>query len=456
MNSESAGMALAAPTNAGKSHPLPLNTSADAPNAQRRQMENSMKQHIIYPALLALILAGPTWASEEHDHGHDEKPIHNESHADKHDEHGDEHAEDSHAGHGDDHDDKHGGHGGHDDHEEEGGIELTPAQMAAAGIVVTPLQPQTLHETVRAPGEVMFNAYRASKITPRITAQIVQRHAKLSDHVRRGQPLVTLSSVQMAEAQGDLLVSNREWQRVKKLGRKVVSDKRYAEAQVNRQQAEARVLAYGMSKPQVAALLKADDPARAIGRFDLYASQAGTVTSDDFILGEIIEPGRVLFDISDETSLWVEARLTPVEAHRIHTGTIATVRVDQTTLSGKVVQIHHAIDERTRTQSVRIAIKNPDDRLHPGMFVDVAIEAEERGQALALPLDAVVRSADGDWQVFIEEAPGRFEPKEVEVLRSIGNQVVIDGLAPGTRVVSQGTFFVQSELAKGGFEIHNH
>jgi len=411
-----------------------------------------MKQTILYPALLALILAGPSWASEEHGNDHDEKPAHNESHQEGHDEHG----EDKHDEHGDEHGGDEDEHAGHGDHEEEGGIELTPAQMAAAGIVVTALQPQTLHEAVRAPGEVMFNAYRASKVTPRISAQIVARHAKLSDHVRRGQPLVTLSSVQMAEAQGELLVSNREWQRVKKLGRKVVSEKRYVEAQVASQLAEARVLAYGMSKPQVAALLKANDPARAIGRFDLYASQAGTVTSDDFILGEIVEPGRVLFDITDESSLWVEARLTPVEAHRIHEGAAATVRVGQATLRGKVVQIHHAIDEQTRTQSVRIDIKNPGDRLHPGMFVDVTIEAEERGQALALPLDAVVRSADGDWQIFIEEAPGRFEPKEVKVLRSIGDQVVIDGIKPGTRVVTEGAFFVQSELAKGGFEIHNH
>ncbi len=460
-----------------------------------------MKQSIIYPALLALALAGPGWASEERGHEHHEhkeEPGHNEGHAETHsthaedghaDEHGehsghqDEHAdhegehedhedkhadhddqheahEDDHSGHGDhgdhgDHSD-HGSHGGHGDHEEEGGVELTPAQTAAAGIIVTALQPQTLHEVVRAPGEVMFNTYLASKITPRITAQIIQRHAKLGDHVRRGQPLVTLSSVQMAEAQGELLISNREWQRVKKLGRKVVSAKRYAEAQINRQQAEARVLAYGMSKPQVDTLLKIDDPAQAIGRFDLYAPQDGTVTSDDFILGEIVKPGRVLFDITDESSLWVEARLTPAEAHRIHKGAAATVSAGQTSLRGKVVQIHHAINEQTRTQSLRIAIKNPGDRLHPGMFVDVSIDAESRGQALALPLDAVMRSPDGDWQVFIEEAPGHFEPKEVKVLRSIGNQLVINGIEPGTRVVTEGAFFVQSEIAKGGFEIHNH
>ena len=446
-----------------------------------------MKQHIIYPALLTLILTAPTWASEEHDHGHDEKPAHKENHTDNHaadhdghsgaqghDSHDAEHDEHEEESHGDEHGHGHGEHGAHEDeqgnehggHEkshgdehgghEESGVELTREQMATAGIVVTPLRQQTLYAVISAPGEVMFDAYRASKITPRISAQIVTRHARLSDHVERGQLLVTLSSVAMAEAQGELLISNREWQRVKKLGRKVVSAKRYAETQINRQQAEARVLAYGMSKPQVATLLNTDDPAQAIGRFDLYALQSGTVTSDDFILGELVEPGRVLFDISDESALWVEARLTPEDAHRIDKNTAATVRIGNTTLRGKVVQTHHAIDEITRTQGVRIAIKNPGDRLHPGMFVDVIIDAESQGEALALPLDAVVRSTDGDWQVFVEEEPGRFEPKEVTVLRSIGEQLVINGIAPGTRVVTKGTFFVQSELAKSGFEIHNH
>lgn len=414
-----------------------------------------MKRQILYTTLLTLILSGPVWASEEHGHVHDEMPAHAEDHSDSH---ADEHADD-HDDHGNEHDGGHeeDGHGDeHGGHEEEGGIELSADQMATAGIVVSTLQPQTLHEVVRAPGEVMFDAYRASKITPRISAQIVARHARLSDHVKRGQLLVTLSSVAMAEAQGELLISDREWQRVKQLGRKVVSAKRYAEAQINRQQAEARVQAYGMSEAQIAALLKTNDPAKAIGRFDLFALQSGTITSDDFILGELVEPGRVLFDISDESALWVEARLTPVDAHHIQLGAAATVRIGNTRLRGKVVQIHHAIDETTRTQSVRIGLKNPNDRLHPGMFVDTRIDAESRGEALALPLDAVVRSADGDWQIFIAEEPGRFEPKEVTVLRSVGELLVIEGIPAGTRVVTEGAFFVQSELAKGGFEIHNH
>jgi hypothetical protein len=33
---------------------------------------------------------------------------------------------------------------------------------------------------------------------------------------------------------------------------------------------------------------------------------------------------------------------------------------------------------------------------------------------------------------------------------------VIEGVPAGSRVVTQGAFFIQSELAKSGFDVHNH
>ncbi|HEB83230.1 MAG TPA: efflux RND transporter periplasmic adaptor subunit, partial [Gammaproteobacteria bacterium] len=60
------------------------------------------------------------------------------------------------------------------------------------------------------------------------------------------------------------------------------------------------------------------------------------------------------------------------------------------------------------------------------------------------------------WMIFVEHEPGEFEPKEVELLRTVGDVSVIDGIEEGTRVVTKGAFFVQSELAKSGFEVHNH
>jgi cobalt-zinc-cadmium efflux system membrane fusion protein len=343
----------------------------------------------------------------------------------------------------------------HDEHEE-GGIRLTAEQQSMAGIVVETLQPRDITGELRAPGEIQLNAYATSRVAPRIAAQVVVRHAKLGDSVEQGAPLVTLSSVEMAQAQGDLLVAEREWQRVSKLGKEVVSDQRYTEARIAREQARARVSAFGMTDDEIGQLVATGKAELASGRFQLLAPQAGTVIQDDFIVGELVEPGRVLFEISDESVLWVEARLTPDEAAEVAIDASATVLVGDQPVEGRVSQVHHALDENTRTLGVRIEVPNPGDRLHPGLFVEVRMASGNSVQSLIVPEKAVLRSPDGDWQVFVEHEPGEFEAREVEVLRTTSGQAVITGVAPGTRVVTRGSFFLQSELAKSGFDIHAH
>lgn len=353
-----------------------------------------------------------------------------------------------------------------DDHEDEthesegeqaeGAIEINAAQQAEAGVVTTEIQYQRIAEEILAPGEVIVNAYQSSQVTSRISAQITGRHARLGDSVKQNQPLVTLSSVEMAEAQGNLLISGREWERVRKLGREIVSEQRYVEAQVGYQQAQARVTAFGMTADQVQSLIAQNDVTKTAGAFDLLAPQDGTVISDNFVIGEVIEPGSVLFELTDESIIWVETSLTPEQALSIIAGTPAYVRVDEDWLEGKVVQNHHALNETTRTLGVRIEVPNPEERLHPGLFVDTRIQGNETIEALVLPEDAVLRSPDGDWAVFVEESPNRYKSVEVEIIRIVQGLAMIEGITVGTRVVTQGAFFVQSELAKSGFEVHNH
>jgi RND family efflux transporter MFP subunit len=308
---------------------------------------------------------------------------------------------------------------------------------------------------IRAPGEVRQDAYATARVSPRIAAQVIARRARLGEEVRAGQALVTLSSVAMAEAQGELMVAEREWQRVRKLGKSVVSERRYTEARIAAQQARARVLAYGMSRAQVERLLRDGDVSRADGRFQLLSPIDGTVVADDFILGELVEPGRVLFEVTDEHRLWIEARLSPAQAAGIRVGAVARWETATEKGRGEVIQLHHRLDESTRTLGVRIGLVNEDHRLHPGQFVQVYLSTAEAGMALSVPEAALQRSMDGDWVVFVETAEG-FEPKEVERLRDAGGRVVIGGLPEGTPVVVRGAFFLQSELAKSGFAVHNH
>ncbi len=407
-----------------------------------------MKKLLLLSTVAIFTFSTMPLMAKDDEHGHDEKP-HAEKKYDDHGEH-DDYSEDAKD------DDGHGH--GHGDEEEKAEVDLTPENMKEAGIVVQPLFLQNLETEINAPGEVKLNSYLSSKVTPRIEAQVVKRHVKLGDRVERGQPLVTLSSVDMAQAVGELIVAHKEWRRVKQLGKSAVSAKRYSEAKIADEQARAKVMAYGMSDEQVKKLHKKGIDGNP-GIFQLVAPQGGTIVSDDFIEGELIEPGRVLFNIVNEDILWIESRLSPEQAKSIEIGALARVHVpDNGWLQGKVVQKHHLLDEETRTIGVRIEVNNEEDRLHPGMYVDTRIQSSDGEKYLAVPTAAVLRSSDGDWVVFVEskDKVGEFSPKEIETLRTVGEYTVIKGLPEGTRVVTEGAFFVQSELAKSGFEVHNH
>lgn len=342
-----------------------------------------------------------------------------------------------------------------DEHGAENVVKMDAAARAAAGIGTARIGMQTLVEEITAPGEVLLNAYAASKVTPRITAQIVHRHARLGDHVTEGQKLVTMSSVELAQAQGELLVAEREWQRVRMLGKDVVSDRRYTEADVAREQARARVLAYGMTPAQIDALVAGADSARADGTFVLLAPRNGTVIADAFIEGELIEPGRVLFEIADESVLWVEARLNPQAASNITVDQTVRIRAGDWDLEGRVIQIQHTLDEQSRTRGIRIEVTNRDDVLHPGQFVEAYI-ATNGQRALAIPADAVALM-NGAATVFKLEGE-ELHPTAVQIGKTRGAWTeVTGGVAEGDEIAVTNVFQLKSTLLKSQMgEGHGH
>ena len=332
--------------------------------------------------------------------------------------------------------------------EEASSVAMSPDEREAQGIEIAQVERRPLGATINAPGEVRTDAYRSALVTPRISAQIVARHARLGETVEADKPLVTLSSVQMAEAQGELIEADVEWRRVQQLGRDVVSEARYVAAQVARQRAHATVAAYGMTEVQIQRLLESSDASRAMGDFELPSPQAGTVISDEFVVGELIEPGRILFEISDETMLWIEAQLSSMDAARVTPGTAARVSRDGAHwLDGRVVQVHHRLDETTRTRGVRVEVENVDDELHAGDYVDVVLETAGTSAQVAVPADAIVLM-DGGPVVFMLEGD-ELRPQPVETGASSSGWTEIEaGLAVGDEVVTQGAFLIKSLLLK--------
>jgi cobalt-zinc-cadmium efflux system membrane fusion protein len=333
------------------------------------------------------------------------------------------------------------------EHAEENPLVVDAVTQKELGIVTAPVAAQVLSEELRAPGEVKANAYATALVSPRIPAQIVRRHAKLGETVKAGQPLVTLSSVEVAEAQGALIVAEREWARVKQLGAEAVSAKRYTESQVGRDQAFAKLRAYGVSDGEIASLTRQGSN-RANGEFALLAPQAGRITTDDFIVGERVEPGKVLFTLVDETRVWVEAQLAPDVAERVAGGAPARVVAHDQTLKGSVTQLSHRTVEASRTTPIRIEVPNEGDALHPGEFVETFIATHGIMNVLGVPNEAVVQ-LQGQTVVFKAEADGHFEATPIQAGETRGAQTVIkQGLSAGDIVVVQGAYALKARLLK--------
>ena len=336
-----------------------------------------------------------------------------------------------------------------EDEEEEEAIELifSAAERAEMGIVTAPVGLHALAPEIKAPGEVALNVYRTSQVAPRIDAQVVSRHARMGGTVSAGDPLVTLSSVDMAEAVGDLLVDDREWRRVKALGRDVVSEARFVAAEVARQQAYAKVLAYGMPETELKRLLAEGDASQATGEYTLYAPHDGVVIQDDFVVGEVVDAGRLLMELSDLSTLWIEARVDPELASRIQVGD--TVRVsadDETWIEGIVTQRYQRLDESTRTRGIRIEVPNSGD-LAPGQFVNIAVSTAAGAPVLAVPRDAVVLIL-GNPMVFALE-DNEFEPRPVEVGMTTADwRAVTAGVESGEEIAVAGVFQLKALLLK--------
>ncbi|MBN4073368.1 efflux RND transporter periplasmic adaptor subunit [Mariprofundus ferrooxydans] len=403
-------------------------------------MNNStMKTITIVLSAMLLFISAPVMAGE---HGHDQEES---GHSDK-----------GHAG-------EHGG------HEEGGLIKLTPAQIKQAGIVTETLTMRAEMQTVSAPGTIAFNAYALADITTVVDAIVHARHVRLGDQVKKGQKLVTLNSTALAQAEAGYLKaraehnrSRQELARLKKLARQnIVSQARLQQAQstyqamhANLAAARASLYSYGLNKADISSLLRQE----VYGLLTLRAPHAGTVVADDFRLGQHLAAGSRLMQIVDESYVWVEVKIPETLLPSIRVGQAASVmpKGSNAHYQGKVINIHHQLDAVTRTAGVRLSIRNNNDQLHPGMFVSAEIGTSSGTEALLISSHAVQRQGS-ELIVFVEEEPGHFERREVETSKaSMGMVAIRKGVKAGEPVVVQGAFVLASELAKAGFEVHNH
>lgn len=155
-------------------------------------------------------------------------------------------------------------------------------------------------------------------------------------------------------------------------------------------------------------------------------------------------------------------------ADGMHLGALADIHVQATgdRFTGKVARFTSAFDRSTRTMQVEFDVPNPDYKLSPGMYADVALEIQKRADAITVPVQAIsynngratVLLVDANNRVQVREIrTGIEEPNRVEVLAGLnpGDRVIVGNLAayqPGQRVDPRPSRMADAKVDEGGAE----
>lgn len=393
-------------------------------------------------------------AAEPHDHDHAD-------HADE--------ARDAH----DDHDDHgHAGQAGDDDHDD-GVVRIDEATMREFGIELAQAAAGSIRQTLRLPGEVVFNADRMAHVTPAVSGIATGVHCSGGERVERGHVMATLSSRELAEARSVYLAAHARLALAREnLARderlfqdKVGNERAVLEArQAERERAielglaESSLHAIGYTHEQIEALRTLDDT--VFNAYELLSPIDGIVISRHLTIGEVIAPvdDEAPFVVADLSSVWVNLTVYQRDLARIDAGQVVALSFghDIPDATGVVAFVSPALDEATRTATARIVLDNPDGHWRPGLFVTGTIRLKgTQVQGVVVPRDAV-QTLDGQTVVFIRTARG-LEPAPVVVGVGDGAHVqIVRGLEAGQTFVAANAFAVKAELNRAALEHAGH
>jgi cobalt-zinc-cadmium efflux system membrane fusion protein len=343
-------------------------------------------------------------------------------------------------------------------------IQLDPKSIQSANLQIEEVSLKSLKNILQVPGKIQFNENKLAHVGSRVPGRVVEVIANLGDKVKEGDSLAVIDSTELGTAQSEylkakanLLAQEKSYQRAKKLlegkaislGEYQKREAEYLNVRAEFKAAEDRLHLLGLSEEEV----------KRIGsehiiksRVAVRAPFSGTVVERHATLGEIIEPATNLFTVADLSTLWAIADVPEKDIPQIKIGLPIEVKVSpypNEAFKGTVTYIGDQIDPSTRTVRVRTEVDNSLGKLKPEMFATVFITTDVVSNVLAIPEEAV--QTDGNKKVvFIDKGNGGFEKREVSLGRQIDSFYrVLDGIKPGEKIVTKGSFLLKSEAQKG-------
>lgn len=335
--------------------------------------------------------------------------------------------------------------------------------VSKAGLETVRPHPASSTESLRVVSEVRYNGNKLARITPIVSGIVNEVRVDVGQTITADEALVRLHSPEIASAKAayisavvDSAFKEKECRRERKLAKKQITstrDVQLAEAACKTaslavNMSKQKLKNFGLSDAAISQIVKEQDASALI---TLRAPFTGTIVKRAAVVGEAIDPGDVLFEIADLSTMWIALSIPPSKASGISVGMPMEAsfgQSDAVRLRGHITWIAAALDENSRMLHARAAVENTDRQLKAGMFGHARIQiAGHTGEVFALPAESL-QQFKGDPYVFIGQEEDLFSLRRVAVHRTEDEQVIVSGIEPTENVVATGAFTAMSEFLK--------
>jgi len=338
-------------------------------------------------------------------------------------------------------------------------LELSPSQLKsikieAVGSYLFPVEKEAV-------GSIDYDEDLSVQVFPAYQGTIIQVLGELGAQVQKDQPLYTIKSPDLIQAESTLIgaaatfqLTSKELARVQGLGG--VAEREKEQAASDQQTAEG-------------ALKAARDAVRVFGKTDAEIDQmiasrkidpalvvrspiTGKITAKNAQPGFLVQPGNLPapYSVADVRIKWMLANVMESEIPLFHLGQPVQVRVisyPDRVFRGKVSKIYETVDPNTHRVTIRSEIADPDDELHSGMLANFVIRVHDPVEATAIPANGVVRESDGTMTAWVTTDRHRFVQKIIKTgLRKDDRVQILEGLHRGELVVTDGAVFLSNML----------
>ncbi|MDZ4140548.1 MAG: efflux RND transporter periplasmic adaptor subunit [Methylotenera sp.] len=323
-----------------------------------------------------------------------------------------------------------------------GTVKIDPTVVQNIGVRTTTVVRAALSRDIRTIGRVTYDEQRIARLHPKYDGWVEKLYInKTGDPVKKGSTLLSIYSPLLVATQEEYLLALNS---VATLKDSPFSDVREgADSLLHSSRERLRLL--DVPEHQINQI---KTQRKVMKGTYLQSPFNGIVMNIGAREGERVTPETELYMIADISRVWVLVDIYEDDIPWVREGDIAKMQVTGipgSIFTGKVSYIYPYLEAKSRTVKVRLEFNNKNLALKPDMFADVGLQANTQIDAVVIPSEAIVRTGTQE-QVFVQRAPGQFEPRKVTVGVSANGQTqILSGLNEGEVVVASSQFLVDSE-----------